>query len=390
MESVMPFSWKKAVGISAAVILLVTLIVTYPGLHQLGVDNELRDAVLHQDDARVHSALQEGANARGFAWVAADRRPVARLMRAENPFPVRSRPQGPTLVHTRARGNQRGHTLLMFAADTGNGAIARDLLEHGAEVDARLGNGNTALFMCIGRRSEQCMDALIQYGANVNASNNDGLTPLHVAAKNDNVSIVGQLLAHNADWKLKDKNGLTPLAAAAKAHSPNACLLLLDWGADPADLRRSLQASKGPATGMQYQDENDCLLAWAASRGSLELVRRGWEHILPGGEGERQGPEALYQAVAAGHRAVVKYLLAKGVSPNSEVRVARKPVISQIPFPARLIVGASTPVIARPSAAILAESTGATLVRAPHMKAKPANALAQVVAPPDDAAAKLP
>jgi len=384
MEGVKRASRMRVFCVSAAIILLVILIVIYPGLHQSGVDTELRDAVLHQDEARVRSALQDGANARELSWVV-DRSPIGRLMRGQNPFGGRRRALPPANARAGAQGNQQSHTLLMYAADTGNAAIVRDLLDHGADVDARLANGNTALFMSVARRSEACTDALLQRGADVNYRNSSGLTPLHVAAKNDSAVTLGQLLLHHADVKAKDNNGLTPLTTAAKAHSANACLLLMDWGADPSDLRSQSSAEHASAktlTGSHYPDENESLLAWAASKGSLELVRRAWERLLTPDERDRQAPEALYEAVTARSRAVASFLLAQGVSPNTQVRVAHLSEIARTPSTASPMFQTSRPFAIGPSAIGRAADPVALPDHGPRMNGKLVSLLSRVTGYP--------
>ena len=274
MQGVKQVSKRTIIGVTIAVCLPVTLALVYPGLHQAGVDTELREAVMHQDEVRVHAALEDGANARGDAWVVNARGPLETFLNFENLFRGSWR-RWPPSNRAKSRRNQHNLTLLMFAGDNENAAVMDDLLAHGAEIEARLANGNTALFRCIGRGAEPCLEALLRHGADVNARNTAGQTPLHLAARNDSASVLRRLLEHGGDVTVRDNSGSTPLSVAARVHSVDACLLLLGKGASPADLRfrltpgtsRTLSIRRARAN--QYPLENESPLAWASSSGSL-------------------------------------------------------------------------------------------------------------------------
>jgi len=60
---------------------------------------------------------------------------------------------------------------------------------------------------------------LLERGADVNAKLPSGITPLYVASQNGHAAVVAALLAEGADVKLKDSKGNTPLDyAQQKGH----------------------------------------------------------------------------------------------------------------------------------------------------------------------------
>jgi len=90
-------------------------------------------------------------------------------------------------------------TPLILAASYGDIYIVRELLDHGANVNARDAHGNTALMRAIGignpnQRDIQLIKLLLNYGARVELKNNDGNTALDKALKWSSSEEIVQLL----------------------------------------------------------------------------------------------------------------------------------------------------------------------------------------------------
>ena len=123
-----------------------------------------------------------------------------------------------------------------------NDAEAYRLIEEGADLRARDGRGNTALFYAAGRPWVPSADAdlvrkLIEKGADVNAACMGGFTPLHSACDTGQLEAVACLLNHGANAKLQDNYGHTPLHVAASRETETGMRteivkLLLQHGAD--------------------------------------------------------------------------------------------------------------------------------------------------------------
>jgi len=75
-----------------------------------------------------------------------------------------------------ANDNIKGRTPLMLAAFRGNTAAVINLLERGADVNARDGDGDTALMFAAYKGHALVVALLLQYGANVYARARNGWT----------------------------------------------------------------------------------------------------------------------------------------------------------------------------------------------------------------------
>ena len=132
------------------------------------------------------------------------------------------------------------------------------LLDRGADIEARSGNGMTPLHCAaLWKGNEPVAQLLLERGADINARDDQGRTPLHVAIeRNSGLSIIKKLLDNWADihargssekpmmWRMDELplrggaeidvslHGAMPLHwAAAKADTPEVVELLLDYGA---------------------------------------------------------------------------------------------------------------------------------------------------------------
>lgn len=75
-----------------------------------------------------------------------------------------------------ANDNVKGRTPLMLAAFRGDAAGVLNLLERGADVNARDADGDTALMFAAFRGHALAVALLLQYGANVYARARNGWT----------------------------------------------------------------------------------------------------------------------------------------------------------------------------------------------------------------------
>src|SRR5215468_214452 len=171
----------------------------------------------------------------------------------------RSRPPSspPRTVQTGRQGEPRPIAADLFTAIRNADAQAvRQLLDNGADVNARDAEGNTLLILASFYASPECLELLIEKGADVNAANKAGATPLIRAATDYEKTRL--LVAAGANIQVRTALGNTPLILAARrAGNTRTVQLLLERGANPTGRN---EAGVGPVLS-------------AAASGDVQTVR---------------------------------------------------------------------------------------------------------------------
>jgi ankyrin repeat protein len=184
------------------------------------------------------------------------------------------------------------NTLLHLAASWGHVGIVKLLLGHGANLNAQNKYGRTPLHKAAYWNHVDVVRLLLEHGANPNVQDIDGWTPLHDAAIWSHVEIVKLLLEHGANPNTQTIRGYTPLHHAAYWGRVDVVRLLLERGADP-----------------NAKDKyGDTPLHIAASRGSVDVVRLLLEHGADPTIKNKDGNTPLDVARAEGRREVVSLI----------------------------------------------------------------------------------
>lgn len=126
-------------------------------------------------------------------------------------------------------------SVLIYAAESGNPDMVREILQYHPNLEARDRQGKTAMFSAgeyryrdaDGARVE-CVRLLGEAGANVNARDNKGNTPLHVTFLTD---VEEELLKLGADVNARNEDGETPIFTTV---DNDAIPLFIAHGADLA------------------------------------------------------------------------------------------------------------------------------------------------------------
>ncbi|MDX1646958.1 MAG: ankyrin repeat domain-containing protein [Longimicrobiales bacterium] len=121
------------------------------------------------------------------------------------------------------------------AAAEGDVQEVRTLLRQGADVNAALGDGMSALHWAADRGDTDLMEVLITAGAVLESSTRIGeYRPLHIAARNGHPEAVAMLVEAGADVEARtDPSGSTALHLGATSGHPEVVRILIDAGAEP-------------------------------------------------------------------------------------------------------------------------------------------------------------
>jgi ankyrin repeat protein len=189
---------------------------------------------------------------------------------------------------------------LADAAEQGNTALIRTLLDARADVNAAQVDGMTALHWAVYRDEVETAGLLVRSGANVNAVNRYGVPPLSLACTNGSSALIILLLGAGADANASLPGGETVLMTAARTGNLEGVGALLAKGANPNARERSEQTP----------------LMWAAAEGHTAIVRA----LIASGADIRatltSGFTPLLFAVREGHIDVARALLKAGIDVN--------------------------------------------------------------------------
>jgi len=216
----------------------------------------------------------------------------------------------------------KGRTVLARAARSGKKELVEFLLEKGAAEDifaaaivghtdqvaallkedpklinARDGDGRTALHWAALYGQKKVVELLLAEKADVNSLDEDGFTPLHWAATFNQSDAVKVLLANKADMNLKvPKYGWTALRLAVIHGHMATAEALLNGGADPN----------------VKDEENIPLLHQAVIRGKKEMVELLLAKKANVNTKDSEGETALDEAEEQGNKEIIELLRQHG------------------------------------------------------------------------------
>jgi uncharacterized protein len=232
-------------------------------------------------------------------------------------------------------------SLTLFSAVDGNcTAMATELLDYGASVDARDRFGARPLSHAARFGHLQMVDLLLARGAPINARNLVGATALFFAAEGGHTLIAQRLIERGANVALAGRSGVSPVAAAAYAGNDVIVEALLARGANE---RAPDETGKPPivyaAAGARLdivkrflarnidvnaRYPNDLtLLMWASGpdeKAPEAQAIKVVSYLLDAGahvdDRDARGRTALMIAAEGGHAEIATLLLARGADPS--------------------------------------------------------------------------
>ena len=232
--------------------------------NQLG-STPLTEAAINSNTAMIRTLLAAGANPNASG--ADGQTPLMLTARTANVAAAKLLLDKAADVN--AKEEQRGQTALMWAAASSQGPMMRELLAHGAEVDAKTATdlmtpliskepraqprppgGMTAMMFSTREGCLDCVQALAEKGAKVDLPDPEGITPLISAIFNAHFDVAKYLIENGANVNRWDWWGRSPLYLAVdyntlphggRPDQPSIDLtqpidivrILLEKGADP-------------------------------------------------------------------------------------------------------------------------------------------------------------
>jgi ankyrin repeat protein len=218
-----------------------------------------------------------------------------------------------------------GVTPLMQAAVYAGPEVMRLLLSRGADPNAANEAGSTALMWSIGDMSK--VRILVDTGADVNARfPGTGVTPLTLAARHTgSAPIVKLLIAKGADINAVEKSGLNAVAIAASAGNTEVLRLLLDKGVS-TDVRQTERIFEIPNLGSEILEavakgatrrvQASTALMAAVASDDPEVVKLLLNKTPDVNAATATGVTALFLASPKGNSEIVRLLLEAGADPN--------------------------------------------------------------------------
>ena len=130
------------------------------------------------------------------------------------------------LIHAGADYSRSENAILELAADQGELAMTKFLIEGGADVT------KAPVLYCASYNGDldQCK-RWIQAGANVNKKNYSGYTPVNIAAKQGHKHLCEYFMELGSDLNIAANDGLTPLYFISQDGDNDLVKKLLDHGA---------------------------------------------------------------------------------------------------------------------------------------------------------------
>lgn len=224
--------------------------------------------------------------------------------------------------------NGQGGTALIQACSHGHVDILKLLLEQGADINAAMSVRNLSpLHVAVMGEQKDIMKQLLIWStpANTDAQDEDGNTPLHYTVSQPNKELSELLLQHGANPNAPNEHSVTPLEIAVREER-DLVSLLIEYGADPAAAHPSGSTVLGIAV---YRDDSELVEQLMRKQKSIEpLLDALYESGINGRAIKFEDTEMLTWAIVKGKEVVAwMFLHYGGISANVALPPLTYPVL---------------------------------------------------------------
>lgn len=204
---------------------------------------------------------------------------------------------------------------LLFVPDL---ETVRAIVEHAGSEQLQEPWGSLALYLAVNREDPDIVELLLNHGADPNGKVDEGDTPLHSAIpvnsyQPPDTRVIQLLLENGADVNAKNDSGNTPLHKAMQLPYVDIVQLLLEWGADVSALNDDGNTPLHEAVRQGREDATEAVELLLGKGASVAAVNR-------------DGETPLHIAVVFGFPESVALLLTHGADPNATAPHLRTPL----------------------------------------------------------------
>jgi uncharacterized protein len=169
---------------------------------------------------------------------------------------------------------------LIEAIKTRNAQAVQSLIKQKVDVNARQGDGATALHWAIHLSDTNTVDLLLRAGARTDVADDTGVTPLYLACLNRQGALVERLLQSRANPNTSLVSGETVLMTCARTGEAAGVKALL---------------ARGASVNTKEPGHDQTALMWAAAQGHPEAI----DALLRGGADVRARSRSYIQTVTS-------------------------------------------------------------------------------------------
>lgn len=128
--------------------------------------------------------------------------------------------------------DSRGNSALSLAIENDMQSLVPDLIQAGADINIRNGDGHTLLHQAILKKDAETALFLLTQGANIDTKTQDDMSPLQLAILCGLEKVVEVLCKNGVDMSVIDEAGSCPLWIALSSQQENIASILVKYGVD--------------------------------------------------------------------------------------------------------------------------------------------------------------